>query len=162
MLDRPEDEVRDIISRVPPGARQDRYYSEFARLRLLREQQAGPPSAGREITDQARAVGRGLPFVGGFLDEATAGVNALPEPVGRPGGYDENVAYWRQRDKQFGQEHPVADPALGLVGGMVVPPIMRGAGLGVSALANTAAGAISGFGEGEGALHRGGIEEPRR
>jgi hypothetical protein len=145
-----DDAIRAGIAQMPPGSRRDAAINEWQRARVYKEQQRGPPSAGRELIDQGRAAFRGVPFIGGFGDEITAGVNALPEPVGRPGGYDEAIAYWRARDKQFGREHPVADTALGLAGGAAVPPVVRGLGMMGNVLYNTAGGAISGFGEGEG------------
>src|SRR4029077_17557191 len=98
-LDAPDDVIRAGIESMPPGARQDKAYSDWARARILKERQNPDLGPGRLITDVARAGARGIPGVGSFVDEATAGVSAA-NPFS-PTTYNEAIPYWRQRDQQF-------------------------------------------------------------
>jgi hypothetical protein len=64
-----------------------------------------------DLYNAGRALGQGVMF--GFSDEAEA--KARAERSGRP--YDEELANIRREYAQFGEEYPIAQPALEFVGG---------------------------------------------
>lgn len=112
------------------------------------------------IDNLARQAAQGAAF--GFADEVSAGLGALTG-IGSAGGtYEQNLQVERQRDAAFEAANPWASLAARVVGGAVSPvsralPIAKaGAGLvsnmGRMAAGGGAAGALAGFGEGEGGL----------
>lgn len=57
----------------------------------------------QNVDDRVRAVARGVPFVGGGMDEASAFLNTAG---GLAGDYDTELAYQRARDADYDKRHP--------------------------------------------------------
>lgn len=73
------------------------------------------PSVLRQVDDRVRALARGVPIVGGAMDEISAGLNT---GFGYLGDYDKALQYERGRDKQFDSAHPKESMALQVTGGI--------------------------------------------
>ncbi len=105
------------------------------------------PTAG--VDDYVRATARGLPFVGGGMDEFSAGMNSL---IG-DGDYESNLEEERSRDDWFDTAHPYGSMAAktgGAVLGTGVMPIKSLFGsVARSGATGTAMGFAEGFGSGE-------------
>lgn len=105
---------------------------------------------------------KGVPILGGFVDQAGAALQAFAHPltgVGQEGGsYSERYAKDLARNKevaqQFEEEHPILSTATQLGGGLAVTAPLAGTALGARALGlgartlpgQVAAGAASGAG----------------
>lgn len=68
---------------------------------------------GLAVDDTVRSLARGVPVVGGLIDEASAGVSAL-----MGGDYDESLDYQRARDRFMDKEAPVLSTGLQVAGGV--------------------------------------------
>lgn len=123
-------------------------------------QPKAPPRMPLQIADDAvRQVAKGTTF--GFADELAAGANAAVGGfAGQPGTFSErytaNLAAERERDKAFEAANPKTAMAL-QIGGSLLNPVARfmpGGTLPIQMVKNAivggAAGAATGFGEGEG------------
>jgi hypothetical protein len=130
------------------------YNQAKAKERVASE--AGPM---QRIDDTMRSVARGIPLIGGAMDEISAGINT---GAGLWGDYGQELEYQRERDRSYDEANPVAS-TVGQIGGAVgggialVPAkLFQGAGM----LANTikgagigaGAGAVEGFTRGEGGM----------
>jgi hypothetical protein len=103
------------------------------------------------VNDSVRALATGVPVVGGLLNKANAATNALVAPLINPLLSDENklqgdtyaeryansLAQQEGMDTQFATEHPIANTALNVTGGvaatvpmMVAAPALMGVGEG--------------------------------
>lgn len=96
--------------------------------------QENPPAEAGPIEGAVRAIGRGVPVVGAFLDEANAATGAALDPLvpqaladalgieKLPGDFQQRyeAALKQQRgmDAAFDEENPVLSPALQVAGGM--------------------------------------------
>jgi hypothetical protein len=69
----------------------------------------------QEVDDRVRSFARGVPALGGSMDEAAAFMNT---GAGLLSDYDKELAYQRQRDVDYDARHPVQS-AIGQVGGVV-------------------------------------------
>lgn len=131
-----------------------------AREQLARERAENPALANLNAPGGAENALRGLPIVGGFLDEARAGISAGANyltggRVGQP--YDEALAYERERYSQHDAENPVSSTVTKLAGGLAAAPFtpvmnaMTTLGrIGAGAVTGAGYGAGHGFAEGEG------------
>lgn len=150
---KPVEEVRaDISARVPEEHR-NRVLQVWARDYVAKEKQR----KGLGVDDRVRAIARGT-ITGELADEINAGIKAV---TGRA-PYDEALAYERERDIAFKEEHPTEATALGLTGALagggggtvaarMAPagsPLMRRVATNVGQ--GAVYGGISGFGQGEG------------
>lgn len=68
----------------------------------------------RTAMDAATSFNRGLPLIGGFMDRAGAGIDAMTGG----GSYDEALAQRRARAAAFADENPVIDTGLQIAGGI--------------------------------------------
>lgn len=122
---------------------------------------------GQNIDNAVRSFVRGVPFIGSYADEASAGLNT---GFGYLGDYSKELDYQRERDRDYDQQHPYASTAGKVVGGVAtgvaaapaiaatgigaaLPSTLGGrvlAGIPIGAAAGGAEGAVSGYGEGEG------------
>lgn len=137
--------VRAQVSKLPETDRQAAL-DEWAQARVARD---GVP--GGKAT---RLFNKGLPIIGGFLDEAVAGLRA----IGTDATYDEALALERARDKAAADEYGGAGgTALAVAGGLAsapFTPIARGAGvlsdIGLGIAQGAGYGAVAGFANSEG------------
>lgn len=83
----------------------------MARAYVQRERQDSPISTG--VGDRVRAVARGVPFVGEYLDEANAKTASL---LGN--NYEKALDYERARDSTFDKANPVQSLAGRVTGGI--------------------------------------------
>lgn len=67
----------------------------------------------QDVDDRVRAVARGVPGVGGGMDEVSAGLNT---GFGNLGSYDQELAYQRARDEDFDTRHPYQSGGLQIAG----------------------------------------------
>lgn len=121
----------------------------------------------QNVDNALRSVARGIPLVGGAMDEISAGLNT---GFGYLSDYGAELEYQRERDRAFDEESPIASTVGqlgGAVGGgiaMVPAKLFQGAGM----LANTikgagigaGAGAVEGFTRGEGGLQERAADVP--
>lgn len=141
--------------------------AKIARARMQQSQLAAPEPTGQGYGNNlAQAVGDGM-FMG-FGDEISARLNAMTGYDANTGSYgnwgttyDDQLGAVRQQEEQFSEQNPMT--ALGAnVGGAVLPAAL-GIGAVVSApttagrmirgaQVGAAAGAVQGFGEGEGGV----------
>lgn len=141
--------------------------AKIARARMQQSQLAAAEPTGQGYGNNlAQAVGDGM-FMG-FGDEISARLNAMTGYDANTGSYgnwgttyDDQLGAVRQQDEQFSEQNPIT--ALGAnVGGAVLPAAL-GIGAVVSApttagrmirgaQVGAAAGAVQGFGEGEGGV----------
>lgn len=139
-----------------------------------------PPDPAGPILGTARAVARGLPIVGGLMDEATAAVSATAAPLFGSGGdklswrqrYDAALPVIREADRGFDERHPYLSTGGKLAGGIggtvtalrslpgalatPAPTLLGRAGQGAGIGAGIGAG--HGFAEGEGGFGNRAIE----
>lgn len=128
----------DVASQRGDRAEQE----AMARAYVERERQGSPISTG--VGDRVRAVARGIPFVGEYLDEANAKTAAL---FGND--YQKALDYERARDSTFDKNNPVQSLAARVTGGvagtMAAAPAaaaVRGGGLLFGTGAQSVRGAI--------------------
>lgn len=99
----------------------------------------------RPLTTNAQKIGgaalAAIPFNLG--DEAGAGIKTL-----MGGNYDKELAYARDTQNRFSQEHPVANMALSMPGNIAATMALPGGPI----VQGTAGGALQGFGGGEGGV----------
>lgn len=98
----------------------------MAKAYVQRERQDSPISTG--VGDRVRAMARGVPYVGEFLDEANAGTASL---FGN--NYDKALDYERARDSTFDAANPIQSLGARVAGG-----------IGGTIAAAPAAGAVAG------------------
>jgi len=171
-----------LIRNVPEGttkaqlqAKLDRRGSTASAPRLVeqRAQNTVAPESPAAIpqtstaNNSVRALARGVPIIGSFLDEANAATNAALDPyIGGlmggpriPGGnyserYDNALAMQRGMDRQFDAERPIASTAAPAVGSAALGLVGSKAPLAAKVAAGAASGAgigyAHGFGAGEG------------
>lgn len=113
--DKPIEQLRGDIAQLPE-ANKTKALKIWADKRVAKERAAG--------FDQHPDVARGIPVIGGLLDEATAGIQAGLNSVsgGRVGApYNEALAYERAREHQAEEANPaeavVGQTAAGLTTG---------------------------------------------
>lgn len=109
--DKPITELRKDIEKLPPTS-QEEAFKLYARRYVEKERQAG--------FQPLPEAALGIPLIGGWLDEAAAAVESIPNVVSRAvktiqpgvpevgGRYDENLAIQRERMRQS----EAANPAL--------------------------------------------------
>jgi hypothetical protein len=93
-----------------PQNRQEALNME-ARMRINREREESPILY--EVDSLGRQVARGVPVIGGALDEVSAAIAAATG-----GDYDRQLAYERQRDAMYETERPVVSMGAQLAGGV--------------------------------------------
>lgn len=81
----------------------------------MRQEYGGPPSAMQPVDDRVRAVARGVPIIGGAMDEISAGLNT---GFGFMGDYGAALEQERAKDRQFDKENPLESIGLQVTGGM--------------------------------------------
>jgi hypothetical protein len=69
----------------------------------------------QDVDDRMRAVGRGVPLIGGAMDEVSAGLNT---GFGLVGDYDKELTYQRERDADYDARHPKESTAEQIGGGI--------------------------------------------
>lgn len=74
------------------------------------------PEPASAVDDRIRGIARGVPIIGGAMDEISAGLNT---GFGLVGDYGKALEAERQRDKQFDAAHPTESTALGITGGLL-------------------------------------------
>lgn len=74
------------------------------------------PEPASAVDDRIRGIARGVPIIGGAMDEISAGLNT---GFGLVGDYGKALEAERQRDKQFDAAHPIESTALGITGGLL-------------------------------------------
>src|SRR6266508_3506841 len=57
----------------------------------------------QNIDNAVRSIARGVPLIGGAMDEISAGLNT---GFGYAGDYGKELAYQRERDRQYDEQHP--------------------------------------------------------
>lgn len=98
---------------------------------VSKEQQQG--GFGLALDDTLRQVARGVPVIGGALDEASAALNTLGG-----GDYQENLDYQRARDRFMENKAPVLTTGLQVAGGVASGVgAARALGLGTGAAQTT-------------------------
>ena len=152
-FDRSDDEIRADIDKLPETSKQDAYKA------WAKDFEAKARAKGLDLRP---SPGRGIPIIGGLMDEAEAGINAglyslTHGNVGRP--YDEGLAFARERHRAAEAKRPAEAVAGQLATGIVtggplasrIPAaattlgrVAQGAGLGYGV------GAVEGFTRGEG------------
>jgi hypothetical protein len=70
----------------------------------------------QDVDNRMRAVARGVPLVGGAMDEISAGLNT---GFGYLGDYNKELAYQRERDSQYDQQRPIESNVEQLGGGVL-------------------------------------------
>ncbi len=134
--------------------------------------QAQEGGFGYALDDVIRQAAKGVPVIGGALDEISAGANSvLPEALGGA-PYEEGLEYQRARDRYREEQNPESSTAVQLAGGIggtvaglralgvplgvnsTVPLFTRAAGGGVI---GAGVGASDGFVRGEGGAANRGI-----
>ncbi len=147
-----------VTSPAPPSRDEQLRKSAEEDLAKLREE--NPSLYNINMPGGAETALRGIPVLGGFVDEAKAGVSAGVNAVtggwaGQP--YDEALAYERARHAMSDAESPVANTITKLAGGLAaapVTPVLQAATtlgrIGAGAATGAAYGAGHGFAEGEG------------
>ncbi|AHB50323.1 hypothetical protein W911_14330 [Hyphomicrobium nitrativorans NL23] len=147
---------------VPPPTPQtrDEQLRKSAEEDLAKLREENPALYNLNMPGGAETALRGIPVLGGFVDEAKAGVSAGVNAVtggwaGQP--YDEALAYERARHAMSDAESPVANTITKLAGGLAtapVTPVLQAATtlgrIGAGAATGAAYGAGHGFAEGEG------------
>lgn len=82
------------------------------------EREAKEGGFGFALDDVGRQLAKGLPIIGGALDEASAGLNSLlPESLGGA-PYEESLDYQRARDRYRETLNPESSGAVQLAGGI--------------------------------------------
>jgi len=128
--------------------------------RLARERAENPDLDALSAPGAAETAIRGIPILGGFVDEAKAGVSAGANwltggRVGEP--YEEALEYERAKHRRSDAENPVANTVTKLAGGVAMAPLTpvlnattRLGRIGAGGISGAAYGAGHGFAEGEG------------
>ena len=102
---KPESEIRTAIDKLPEQDKQ-KAYNQWAKQYIAKERASG--------LDTGPSLARGIPFIGGLVDEgaalADAGLHQVgkyfgTDRVGRP--YDEALAFQRERHRQAEAANPV-------------------------------------------------------
>jgi hypothetical protein len=130
--DAPIDKLRGEIAKLPE-ANQKRAYDLWADKRVAKERSLG--------LGQLPEPARGIPVIGGLLDEATAGIGSVMHDVtggyvGHP--YDEGLALERARQRQAEE----ANPALAATSQIAAGLATGGRVFGAIAPARTLAGRV--------------------
>lgn len=130
--DAPIDQLRSEIGKLPEAS-QKRAYDMWADKRVAKERSLG--------LGQLPSAERGIPIIGGLLDEATAGVGSVLHGVtggaiGHP--YDEGLALERARQRQAEE----ANPALAATSQLAAGIATGGPLIGRLAPARTLAGRV--------------------
>lgn len=150
----PDEDVRAAIAKLPETEKK-RAHDIWGQYRVQKTYQGTGQTPQPELA-------KGIPFVGPFLDEASAGIQGLVHNItgfGRP--YDEALAFERAHERAAEAASPVMSPvgkiaagiATGgpLVGRFAASPTLAGrVGQGVALGAGV--GAVEGFGHGEGSF----------
>lgn len=115
----PKEEVRAQIASLP-SEKQKKALDLWAEHYVATEHRGG---MGAE--DVVRTLARGTP-IGSWLDEASAATVGVANKLtggmmGAP--YDENLAYYRARDKKFDKENPKTSMALHIGGALASAPL---------------------------------------
>ena len=111
------------------------YSAQSSRDAELRRQAEERLAQGRKDNPQLDALNapggaetalRGIPVVGGLVDEGRAGISAAANwatggKMGQP--YDEALAYERARHRRYDEENPVASTVGRLAGGLAAAPV---------------------------------------
>jgi hypothetical protein len=149
----PDEQVRAQIAGVTDERARMRAMNKWGDRYVEREVEQSPIST--RLGDVTRAVAKGVPFVGSWLDE----LNAAAPLLGSPGGYDETVAYNRARDRNFQKNYPASNFGLNMMGGMAAPYLsyIKGLSTGGNIALGGAGGVFSGAGEGEGGWNAEGV-----
>jgi hypothetical protein len=110
--DAPIERLRGEIAKLPE-ANQKRAYDLWADKRVAKERSLG--------LGQLPEPARGIPIIGGLLDEATAGIGSVMHDVtggyvGRP--YDEGLALERARQRQAEEANPALAATSQIVTGL--------------------------------------------
>ncbi len=102
------------------------------------EQEAKEGGFGFALDDVGRQLAKGVPVIGGVLDEASAGLNSLlPESLGGA-PYDESLDYQRARDRYRETLNPETSGAVQIAGGIAGTVAgARAAGIGYGAGSTT-------------------------
>lgn len=81
-------------------------------------QQAAPSAPPTPISadDVVRSVARGVPGIGGAMDEVASGLNT---GFGNFGDYGRALEYERERDRQYDEQHPIASTIGQVTGGVM-------------------------------------------
>ena len=161
-FNRPDDQVRADIAKLPEGQRQEALKS-WADAYVAREREGG--GVGQRIGDAVNRFARSVPGVGTWTDE----LNARTAQLTGQSSYDEALAYQRARDRAIDATPtqtlatlPIIgdvttgglEKAAGTVAGAFALPmatVMRGAGAAPGAVNAATTGAITGAAEGLGA-----------
>lgn len=119
-FNRPIEAVRADIGKLQGKSRDDAL-AKWADHFVANERASpwySPGGVAMAVDNTIRTPARGS-FVGPFLDEFTAGTQALQHKLGLGGSpYDEAVAYQRARDRAVDTDYPVASFVGKLVGGV--------------------------------------------
>lgn len=124
--------VRQQILALPED-QQDANWNYYAKAAVDKEREAG--------FQPAPMAGKGLPIVGGLLDEGAAAIESIPNLVtgGNYGpSYSEALAIQRERERRASEAHPVMDTVGTLGTGLLGPGAFLKSGAGV--LSNTMRG----------------------
>lgn len=154
-LSQPDDAVRKGISALPE-TEQKKAHDIWADYKVTKLRTGG--------FDQHPDAAVGIPLIGGFLDEATAGIqgglNALTDGrIGMP--YDEALAFERARQRQAEAAHPAEAAtgqlaagavAAGPVASRIAPAATLIGRIGQGAAIGAGVGAEEGFARGEGSV----------
>lgn len=128
-------EVDDGFLQLPPDQQQsivDEIASSLGNGILPRQQQAAPaappadPRGAVTADNVARAAARGIPVVGGLMDNFAAGMDAVTNPLlGRGSAapslaerYQQNLQAEQGRDKAFDEQSPVTSTVAQMGGGV--------------------------------------------
>lgn len=159
------------VPATPAGAGQSDFLTDFqiAPAKSGTSARAAPAASPISVNDSARALATGVPIIGGLLNKADAATNALLAPVLNPlfsesdrlkgatfgERYTNALQQQEGMDTKFATEHPIANTALNVTGGVAstIPAMMaapaafglsRTAGLVPNALASAGTGAVIG------------------
>ena len=153
-LSKPDDEIRAAIAKLPETEKK-RAHDLWAEHRVQKLYE------GTGLTPQPE-LAKGIPIIGPFLDEATAGIVGLVHNItGFGSPYDEALAFARAHERAAEAANPVASAtgkfAAGVVAGgpiasrIAAAPTLAGR-VGQGAVLGGTVGAVEGFGHGEGSL----------
>lgn len=107
------DLIQEAVRRgLPLPAEKQVLYDEAVKRGLIEDAR---PGIVQQVDDRVRAVARGVPIIGGAMDEISAGLNT---GFGFLGDYDKALQQERSRDKQFDASHPKESTALQIGGGV--------------------------------------------
>lgn len=89
--------------------------SEGVTIDQLKGAPSQPLSTMRAVDDRVRAIARGVPIIGGAMDEISAGLNT---GFGYLGDYDKALEQERARDREFDTANPYESTGLQIAGGV--------------------------------------------